>query len=149
LVDGSKSQVNDAVFAEVNWHGLPQPMRSVRTARYKYIRRLMTRAGSDNCDSSVSRTYLKEHGWDTRKQDREMLFDLVFDPQESGNVAGDPAYSEALAEMRGRLDAWMQSTNDPALTGRIDPKPGMVISGGRKDDGEVTTIPAEPILLAD
>ena len=48
----------------------------------------------------------------------------MFDPNETRNVAADPMQSAALTEMRGRLDRWMRSTNDPILHGPIQAPPG-------------------------
>ena len=141
------SKTREEVFAEVNWHGFPEPMRSVRTSRYKYIRRYLVRPGSDNCDASVSRSLLREHGWDERSRPRESLFDLMFDPQEANNLAGDLALAEVLADMRARLARWMQETNDPALTGRIEPRPGMIVQS--EDKTRPGRVPAEVILLED
>ena len=148
LVNGRAVSVRDEVFAEVNWHGVAEPMRSVRTSRYKYIRRYLTRRGSDNCDGSVSRILLRQCGWDTRPVPVESLFDLVFDPNEADNLVGDPAHAEVLAGMRSRLERWMKETNDPALTGRIEPKPGMLVSAGDKDLPHGKPIPAETIFLS-
>ena len=50
--------------------------------------------------------------------DRE-LFDLMFDPNETCNVAADPSQRVTLDDMRGRLDRWMRATNDPILNGPI------------------------------
>jgi arylsulfatase A-like enzyme len=141
------SKTREEVFAEVNWHGFPEPMRSVRTSRYKYIRRYLVRPGSDNCDASVSRSLLCQHGWDERSRPRESLFDLMFDPQEANNLAGDPALAEVLADMRARLARWMQETNDPALTGRIEPRLGMIVQS--EDKTRPGRVPAEVILLED
>jgi hypothetical protein len=123
-------------------------MRSVRTNRYKYIRRFLTRQGSDNCDASVSRSLLRECGWDALPVPVESLFDLIFDPNEAANLAADPAYLDVLVGMRARLDRWMKDTQDPALTGKIEPKPGMLISSGDKDLPHGSSIPAETIVLS-
>jgi arylsulfatase A-like enzyme len=141
------SKTREEVFAEVNWHGFPEPMRSVRTSRYKYIRRYLVRPGSDNCDASVSRSLLCQHGWAERSRPSESLFDLMFDPQEANNVAGDPALAEVLANMRARLARWMHETNDPVLTGLIEPRSGMIVQSEDKTRSE--RVPAEVILLED
>jgi len=147
LVTGQTDFVREEVFGEVNWHGYPEPMRTVRTSRYRYIRRYLIRRGSDNCDSSVSRTLLRRFGWDERPVPKESLFDLMFDPQEANNVAADPAYASILADMRARLVRWMQETDDPALTGRIEPIPGMLVHGGDKDQPSTEAVPATPLVF--
>jgi choline-sulfatase len=38
------------------------------------------------------------------------LFDLETDPFEITNLAGEPAHAEPLADLRARLDAWIQKS---------------------------------------
>ena len=59
-------------------------------------------------------------GWAERPLPREALYDLLFDPAEAHNLADDPAHAGVLAEMQGRLDAWMRDTDDPLLDGDVD-----------------------------
>lgn len=42
----------------------------------------------------------------------EELYDLLADPHEVMNLAGDPAHAEALERMRGVLDAWIVESGD-------------------------------------
>ena len=49
----------------------------------------------------------------------EQLYDLVLDPNEVNNLAGDPAHAGTLGELRERLDAWMVETKDPLLDGDV------------------------------
>ena len=70
--------------------------------------------------------------------EREQLYDLELDPGETHNVAGDPAARAALAEMRGRLDAWMRRTDDPLLRGPIAAPAGAIVN--RPDDVEPTDV---------
>jgi len=128
LVNGDVDEVNDAIFGEVNYHAAYEPKRCVRTTRYKYIRRYdgRTKRVLPNCDDSMSKTYLREHGWDTHPVAEEALYDLLHDPNEGGNVATHP---EALADMRARLDKWMQETDDPILKGPIE-----LVEGGVTND---------------
>lgn len=147
LVSGAAESVRDEVFAEVNWHAFAEPMRSVRTGRYKYIRRYQPRRASDNCDSSVSRTLLCHEGWDDRSAPKESLFDLVFDPNEANNVADDPAYADVLTDLQKRLEHWMQETADPALSGQLVPTPGMMTSSDSNDVPRGALIPATTVIL--
>jgi len=48
-----------------------------------------------------------------------LLFDLVFDPNEANNLADRAQWSNELADMRRRLDAWMDKTDDPLRRGPI------------------------------
>ena len=60
--------------------------------------------------------------------EKEQLFDLMFDPNESYNLANDPAKADVLADMRHRLEAWMQATDDPLLDGEVPRPEGAVVS---------------------
>ena len=58
----------------------------------------------------------------------ERLFDLLYDPNEAHNLAGDPAYADVLEEMRGRLLTWMEETDDPLLRGPVPAPVGAEIN---------------------
>jgi len=142
LVRGEAEEIHDEIFSEVTYHAAYEPMRAVRTRRHKYIRRYDDRGRPilPNCDGSVSKDLLLEHGWAERAPQPEQLYDLVFDPNESCNVAADPAYADVLAEMRSRLDAWMERTDDPLLGGLPVPAP----SGAKVNDPDGLS-PNEPV----
>lgn len=121
LIHGETGEINDEIFAEVNYHAAYQPMRAVRTGRWKYIRRFGDRAHPvlPNCDDGPSKSLWLEYDWRGRVVAQEELYDLIFDPQESRNVAADPSLNTALSEMRGRIDRWMRATQDPLLRGPV------------------------------
>jgi arylsulfatase A-like enzyme len=149
LLRGAES-VRDAVFSEVNWHVSVEPMRTVRTGRYRYIRRYAPRSGPvlGNCDDSVSKNELRALGWDECAQPGEELYDLAFDPVEACNRAGDPCLARVLGDLRSRLDLWMQQTGDPLLGGRLDPWPGMVAFPPEATSNHNITGKAEPFAVA-
>jgi len=130
LVRGEAQQVNEEVFGEVTHHAAYEPKRAVRTTRWKYIRRFddYPRALMTNCDNSVSKRLWFDHGWLEQPVPREYLFDLVFDPNEACNLAESPAHAQVLEEMRGRLAAWQQRTDDPILKGPLDKLPGLRVT---------------------
>jgi N-sulfoglucosamine sulfohydrolase len=124
-------EVNDELYGEVTFHAAYEPQRSIRTRRYRYIRRFDDVHDGPvlpNVDDSPSKDLLLEHGWATRALAPEQLYDLVFDPQEVVNVAGDPAYATVAAQLRGRLEAWMRDTGDPLAEGPIEPLPGTALN---------------------
>jgi N-sulfoglucosamine sulfohydrolase len=130
LVRGEADAVRETLFAEMNWHAAYEPQRAVRDKRFKYIKRFgeRTKPVLANCDDSPSKTVLLEHGWAERDVPFEQLYDLVFDPNEAANVAGEPAYAETLRQMRERLDDWMHETADPLLHGELEPPPGAEVN---------------------
>jgi N-sulfoglucosamine sulfohydrolase len=130
LVRGEVERLHEAIFAETTFHAAYQPHRAVRTERWKYIRRFddYEHPVLANCDDSASKDLWVEAGWGDQIVPLEQLYDLVLDPTEGQNRAEDPACAEALAEMRGRLDAWMEETEDPLLQGPVEPPPGAAVN---------------------
>ena len=121
LAEDEKRELREELFAEVNYHAAREPMRAVRTTRYKYVKRLtvLEHQVLTNCDSGPSKSLLVRHGWGERSQEEEQLFDLMLDPQETCNRIADPNYAKAAAAMRERLLRWQERTDDPALTGQV------------------------------
>ena len=121
LIRGEADEVRDELFTEVTYHAAYEPMRSVRTKRYSYVRRFdgRDRPVLPNCDASPSKDVWLAAGWADRKPDEEALYDLVFDPVEVHNVAGDAARADVLADLRARLDRYMRDTDDPLLAGAV------------------------------
>ncbi|MDQ1473699.1 MAG: N-sulfoglucosamine sulfohydrolase [Bryobacterales bacterium] len=121
VLTGVTQEINDEVFAEVNYHAAYEPKRAVRTHRWKYIRRYGERKTPvlPNCDDGLSKTVWLKHGWQDHQLPAESLYDLVFDPTEHHNLVADPSAQEVLTEMRARLDRWMKNTDDPLLKGPV------------------------------
>ncbi len=130
LIRNEKDEINSEIFAEINYHAGYQPMRSMRTTRWKYIRHFSDYAKKIviNVDSSLSRDFLLQHGWEDRSEPKEEIYDLVIDPNEVNNLAGDQVYAEVLEEMRERLDQWMHKTDDPLLKGEVPSPIGAIIA---------------------
>jgi len=131
---GDDDAGREAVFAEVTYHAAYEPMRAVRTRRWKYIRRFdgRTRPVLPNTDDGPSKDVWLAHGWRDRPVAEEQLYDLVFDPNEACNLAADPRSAGALRDLRERLARWMAETDDPLLRGPVPAPPGAV---GNDPDG--------------
>jgi len=146
LVTGQSEAVRDEIHAEVNYHACYEPMRCVRTDRYKYIRRFSHRSKPvlPNCDPSTSKTLVMDAGWYDVEQ--EMLFDTYLDPHETNNVAGKERYAEVLADMRSRLQRWQESTDDPILNGPMRVQPAAMFNdidgvSAREKQGSIEEFP--------
>jgi N-sulfoglucosamine sulfohydrolase len=134
LATGRAPAIRDEVFAEVNFHAAYDPARAVRTERWKLIRHYdddMTTIVLSNCDDSEAKTVWLEHDWAERPKEMERLYDVIFDPNETQNLAADPAHAQVLTEMRGRLQRWMESTADPLLSGPLVAPAGARINDKR------------------
>lgn len=117
LLDGSKTEIRDELFAEITYHAAYEPARCVRTNRYKLIRYYdyHNMPVPANTDASTSKDFLVENGWLSHPRDREMLFDLWLDPVERVNLVQDSAYMEVYNDLSKRLFSWMERTHDPLL----------------------------------
>lgn len=121
LIEGNVDSLHDAVFGEVTFHATYEPMRSVRTSRWLYIRRFadQDRPVLANVDDSLSRDYWLAYNWEDKDIEQEELYDLIFDPMQRDNLAGAQANEGTLANLRSRLEQWMHATRDPLLHGKV------------------------------
>lgn len=122
-------RARDAVFsARDRCDETVERIRSVRTDRFKYIRNfypdrphLQPNRYKDH--KPIVRRLRELHAAGTLdplaerllfapSRPAEELYDLAADPHEIRNLAGDPAHSSTLTEMRGRLERWMEDTGD-------------------------------------
>jgi arylsulfatase A-like enzyme len=134
LLNGEKERVRDDVFSEVTYHAAYEPMRCIRTERYKYICYYDTFEWlvKPNIDDGYSKQFLLQHGLQEIKHDApEMLFDLYYDPCERNNLSADPEYARIRKELASRLEQWMQATHDPLLWGHVPKPKGAIVN--RKD----------------
>lgn len=137
LIRGETEAVRQEVFGETNFHAAYEPVRSVRTLRWSYIRRFDNRPYPilPNCDNSPGKQLLIESGWLEIAPDMEALYDCYFDPHETCNLVGNPRVTSVLQELRGRLETWMHATDDPLLHGPILPPPGAELVSFTPENG--------------
>jgi arylsulfatase A-like enzyme len=123
LVTDQQYLPRDQVFAEMTWHDRYNPMRAVRTERYKYIRNFWhlptVTLTNDVFASRAGREVREEYYVSNRPY--EELYDLEADPNERHNLAGDDDYEPVRVELENRLVAWLRQTDDPLLDGPIPP----------------------------
>jgi arylsulfatase A-like enzyme len=125
LLTGGGYEPRDAVFAEKNYHDCYDPVRSVRTRWYAYLRNFEPRPkiilSSDLRRSSASDEMWP---WASEPRDGEELYDLEADPYEMTNLAARPELAAVKAELSRRVDQWMTDTDDPLLRGPVPASPG-------------------------
>ena len=145
LVRGEGGQLHEALFAEINYHAAWEPQRSLRSERWKYIRRFESRREAVLCnvEDSPSKTLWMESGWPALELADERLHDLAQDPAERVNLALDPAHAAPLEECRRGLERWMLASDDPLLNGRIPAPPGSLVN----DPDSIS--PGEALLTAE
>ena len=151
LVREDTDQLHEEIFAEMTFHAAYEPVRAVRTERWKYIRRFDDYGHPvlPNCDDSASKDLLVEHGWAEQLVAEEQLHDLIFDPTEARNLAGDPAHTEVLAALRGRLHEWMVQTDDPLVHGPVEPPRGAQVNEpDQRSAGDTLRVGGSPATRA-
>jgi arylsulfatase A-like enzyme len=128
LVVGQVSQLHETIFAQVNYHGAYDPLRCLRTERYKFIKRFENRQLPTlrNCDPGLTRDYWLDHNWASQHDPMVQLYDLVFDPYESNNLAARQEFSAMVQTFDTQLTQWMQQHQDPLLQDAM-PTPNGVI----------------------
>jgi arylsulfatase A-like enzyme len=105
------------VFAGKTYHDCYDPTRSIRTERWSYVRYFDEvqlqdlRLGSLECSTFRKAGFLREN--------REELFDFAADPDETRNLAADPAHEDTRRRMLRKLRDWMEATGDPLLRGPV------------------------------
>jgi arylsulfatase A-like enzyme len=111
----------DAIFAEKTFHSYYDPMRCIRTHRFKYIRNFETAFGvevpGDVQRGAIFRADPGRYAID--RQHSVELYDLIVDPFEQENLAGSPGLADIERHLDRRLWRWMEETQDPLLQGPI------------------------------
>lgn len=126
LLTGGSYQQRQGVFFEETWHDRYNPLRGIRTDRYKYIRSFDP--GSPEVYLPVD-IYRCPSGAVTRaacyarKRVPEELYDLASDPGETYNLIGEASVAVVERELRCLVDDWMERTGDPLRLGPVQPPP--------------------------
>ncbi|HYO83409.1 MAG TPA: sulfatase, partial [Bryobacteraceae bacterium] len=142
LLTGGSYQPRTEAFSERNWHDNFDPIRSVRTQRYKLIFNAAPhfpyRPAADLAQSPTWQTIVTLGRAGTLSPDplrmlnptRPVLefYDLQNDPNEFHNVIEDPAHKATVEDLLRRLGDWMNRTYDFLPTARENNGRGWPIS---------------------
>ena len=108
------------IFGEKNYHREYDPIRCVRTERYKFIINFEVNIAynvpSDIQKGAIYRTAMERY---TPMRPVFELYDLENDPWEQNNLADDAELATVRADLQMRLLQWMKETDDPLLKGPI------------------------------
>ncbi|MDQ2051007.1 sulfatase [Natronolimnohabitans sp. A-GB9] len=135
----------DRLFSGMTWHDRYNPIRAIRTDRWKYVRNFwhlpavyMT---SDVYCSAAGREV--RGAYYSEQRPYEELYDLEADPLEQENLAAgddpdDPAVVAVRDRLRGELLEWMADTDDPLLEGPVVPNDWETVHPRLDDDRDAT-----------
>jgi N-sulfoglucosamine sulfohydrolase len=132
---GTAQEHRDRVFLTHSGDGKMNlyPQRAVRTRDWKYLRNLdpdaeyhshVDKAQANPNEEKYFASWLEKAKTDPTaaetvqayyKRPAEELYDLKADPNETKNLAADPARSQTLTQLREDLDAWMKANGDEGL----------------------------------
>ena len=120
LIKGSVPSVRDAVYAEKTYHERYDPVRAIRTGRFKLIMHFEAQDTADAAiDSKLSPAHAVIADEITIPNEFVELYDLEKDPLELHDVSRDPDYEDVLRSLLRRLYEFLRDTNDPILNGPI------------------------------
>ena len=124
LFSDTKATIRNYIFAEHNWHGQIAHERMVRHGDYVYIRnahpQLTQICGLDpQCPQKELREWAEQGKLTSAQMDplleprpAEELFNVIDDPHQLLNLAGDPKYYNELQDLRHIMDEWQRRTGD-------------------------------------
>jgi N-sulfoglucosamine sulfohydrolase len=130
LFEEQSEKIREVIFSEVTFHSAYDPMRCVRSERYKYIR-IFSKHGRYvhlGGDGGITTKFFQEYGSNNMRRETEMLYDLYLDPVERVNLVKEPEYQAVYERMKGYLQDWMIQTDDPLLAGDVLPPAGARLS---------------------
>lgn len=135
LLKGETYSPHEEIFIERNFHGqmypgdeeysdVYDPVRAVRTPEFHYIRYFKPDAWGRAWmpwEEMMNDVAPEKHGakiWKDQTEPRkeEELFHVSQDSLELVDVSDRPEYAEIKADLRGKLQTWMEETGDFALT---------------------------------
>ncbi|MBR1918954.1 MAG: hypothetical protein IJ831_04955 [Spirochaetales bacterium] len=105
----------ECVYFEKTYHDNYDPIRGVRTERYKYVINFDAQVLYD-----VRLLTAPRYRWfrfPYLKSKMEELYDLLLDPDETLNLAKREEYKEIRDKLRRNVAHHMKETNDPLLEG--------------------------------
>jgi arylsulfatase A-like enzyme len=121
LLRGDPYQPRHEIFAEKTFHSYYDPMRAIRTDRYKLIRNFeaafLVEVPGDIQLGAIFRADPARYVGATHPPLE--LYDLTEDPLEQDNRAGDPDLAGVERDLSNRLWQWMADTGDPLLEGPV------------------------------
>lgn len=110
------------IFFEMTWHDRYNPMRGVRTPRFKYVRNFEPEAPAVYLPADIYRSpsgMALRGAYYARRRAPEQFFDLKTDPLERDNAVRDPTLRAEVGQLRTLVAAQMIASSDPLCRGPV------------------------------
>jgi N-sulfoglucosamine sulfohydrolase len=141
---GNSNPIHEYIFGEANYHAAYEPQRSIRNSRFRYIKRFddRTRPVRPNIDDSPSKDF-----WLALKPviAGSSLFDVIRDPLERINLAGNPLYDQTEKKLALELHNWQLRVKDPLLHGEVPAPKGAQINKADQKSADEPTYPVKEL----
>jgi N-sulfoglucosamine sulfohydrolase len=126
LLKNNDQPFREEIFAEKTFHELYDPIRCIRTNKYKYIYnfehlKTLYQIPIDILRDLSGKVMREKYNM---PRSEEELYDLENDPNEINNLIKNSNYNKIAKELKQKLFEWMKKTNDPLLKGKIKPQNG-------------------------
>jgi arylsulfatase A-like enzyme len=124
LFNDTKEEINDYIFSEVNFHTSYEPIRAIRSKRYKYIKYYdeYLNINYSNIDDSLTKSFYMNNDLSKQRKHKEALYDLYYDTNERNNLINNDGYENILKDMKEQLENHLLNTDDYVLNGCIEIK---------------------------
>jgi N-sulfoglucosamine sulfohydrolase len=121
LLRGETYLPHTEIYAEKTYHSYYDPMRAIRTERFKYIRNFET-SFLVEVPGDVQQGMIFPHHtalYTNSEHPPAELYDLEADPFEQDNLVGAQHVREVERRLDSQLRTWMEQTGDPLLLGPV------------------------------
>lgn len=121
LLKGEINEFRTKIFAEKTFHELYDPIRCMRTTKYKMIYNFEPLETLYQIPIDILKDLSGQYMRDKYNYPRlaEELYDLENDPNEVRNLAEDPDFKRVVDTMKKEIFDWIKYTNDPIFFGKI------------------------------
>jgi len=124
ILEGEQEKIRSEIYGEKTYHEIYDPMRGIRTEKYKYIKNFeesdtLYQIPKDMMMDPIGKIMSERNN---KPRPLEELYDLEKDPDEMNNLIDDSEYSDILEGLRTKLKEWMERTDDPLLDGKVEEK---------------------------
>lgn len=126
LITGEGYKPREAIFAEKTYHNYYDPMRAIRTGKWKLIANFEFSSWQDIAPGLIVTDSAKKYVeiYKALAPPREKhyhppfeLYDLEADPWEGNSLAENSEFKDICDRLIKQLRQWMQDTGDPLLEG--------------------------------